>query len=392
MEISKSTRVLTVILCVLFFCVLVYSCIYFKSGLRDYFEYLEDINSELVNKKTAQLINANTLANLPDINIITNNVDINRYLGCANNPIKLTNLEPDVLESTCFEKCGNAAQVVTIAQGDEYFYNNVRLDPGNWCLYDIPDCNPKTASYIGAVGGVTCQSKFPELFDNQGYNIIACNSTEIYNSSNILWDNLLNEPVVPTDTSISNVDELLPNGTYRFTCKYGYDDRGNQLLPHPLNRFIPIKDNCISKVKLAHVDAKVEFSKDSSGNTTYKCNCGNYQDTRLKNEDENDEQSACSPCIFSKTDGPDKYTTVSIPFKCFNLSSTMSDITTARPCYPSKYTDSFTPCDTLKLTCYYPTMYMADDDMYNLRIDLSVMPLSDLLTDSISSRNNTWVY
>src|ERR1700712_3936912 len=71
------------------------------------------INSELVNSNTSKLINADTLNNLPFINILTNNSEINSIRECINNPVKVGDLGSSAdLLGFCKSRCGNGAELV----------------------------------------------------------------------------------------------------------------------------------------------------------------------------------------------------------------------------------------------------------------------------------------
>lgn len=335
----------TIIVCVLLF-IIYYIFFVVDFDIKTFWTNYNITNSELVNKNTADLINANTLPNLPFINVVTNNTEINEIRKCINNPVYLGDGPiTDALYSSCFGYCGNSADIITVDETSEYYYNSIKLSIGNWCVIDPPVCNPKTSMVVATIQGNTCQSKYPQLFDSTGFKTIACNSTEINNVKNKLWDNLNNIEVDPLEISINNQDELLPDGSYRFTCKFDYDPvTQNKIIPHPLNRFIPALDNCTSSIFAAHPAVHAEFITDDNNYPIgYTCDCGEVNETRVTNVD-GTPKSKCSSCILSSTNN-----SATVPISCFTTSSTILTAQSGRPCGDQKFTNSNVYCDTANI-------------------------------------------
>lgn len=348
-----------------------YTLIHFKVDISDYSSYYNTVNYELANKNTANLINANTLSNLPDVNLVTTNEEINTIRSCLTDPVKLAEYNADVQVSAylelCYSTCGNSAEAIAVSETDEYYFSNVRLQPGVWCMINPPECNTKTAMVIATVAGTSCKSKYPRMFDNRGFNIVACNSNTIYDGSNVLWDNLNNVAVNPLTISMTDEDEKLPNGAYRFVCKYADGENENRLIAHPFDRLQPIDDRCINTVYAASYDAHTTFEKDN-----YTCDCGSYNDTRLKNIND-DVRQPCSSCLNEETaDG--EFVKVSIPYNCSILNTVYSEVTKKVPCGPSKFTRKGNECDRIKIRLLRSSVYNPGQNM-KVTHDIRTMPL-----------------
>lgn len=369
-----------VILLIIVLVFIIYNLIYLKIDISGYVDYYNTINFELANKNTSNLINANTLSNLPDINITTTNEDINIIRSCLTDPVQLAPYDEyvdlNVYRTLCFSTCGNNAEVVLISDDEEYYVNSSKLNSGVWCMINPPACNTKTAMIIATVAGTACKSKYPRLFDNSGYSIVACNNNDIYNTKNVLWDNLNNVKVDPLTISITDEDEKLPSGGYRFICKYNDDEDLNRLIENPIDRLQPIKDRCLIGNYAASYDAHTTFKGDS-----YICDCGNYNDTRLKNRN-GDEKQPCTSCIHSEV--KDGYTDiVSVPYNCTILNTEYSTVSFKPACGPSKFTRLGNDCDVRQIRVYRTDDFKSVGNSYIH--DLRVMPLAK---DFVSTFNS----
>lgn len=336
------------------FLIIIYITCFIRIDFKKYFEYLKTINSELINHNIAKLLNADTLNNLPYINIITNNDELNQFRQCNINPIKLAeldnteNIDETKFLTPCYNHCGNSASVVIVKDGDEIYADKTLLTPGIWCMNELPKCNTKFSSFYATATGVTCRSKFPNIFDNSGYNIIACNDN-IYNKDNILWD-YKNNRAVDDDTNITDENELLDSGLFRFRCKFGFDDRENQIIEHPLNRFMPLSDPCIYNVYAASTDAHTNYKVNDNKIIGYECDCGNFHDTRLKNK--TTKFSTCTSCILDKNVNIKTYEDFSVygvPHNCFTMNSFVNYSIKNSPCPPTQFISSKNNCTLINI-------------------------------------------
>lgn len=351
---------------------IIYNLVYLKIDITDYNEYYDTVNYELANKNTANLINANTISNLPDVNIITTNEDINIIQSCLQNPIKLDiykeNININDYYTLCYATCGNSGEVVIISDTDEYYFSNIKLDSGVWCMINPPNCNTKTSMIVSTISGSACKSKYPRLFNNDGFGIVACNNNEIFHNDNILWDNKNNEKVNVNTISLQHEDELLPNGQYRFTCKYGNDENLNKIIPHPIDRLQPIHDKCISGVYAASYSAHTEFTNN---NNSYICNCGDFNETRLKNQND-DIKQPCTSCI-DKIEENGNFHIYSIPYNCYILNTSYNKLINKNPCGTSKFTQIGNECDMFTLNILQSDTFHSEENSYIH--DLRIMPL-----------------
>ena len=224
----------------------------------------------------------------------------------------------------------------------EYYSNGVKLTEGSWCVIDSVPCNTKTGYVVATVNSTLCKSKYPNMFGGpSATTVVACNNEYYPATGSILWDNLRNEAVDPLTINMAREDEMLSDGTYRFSCKYNEDINGNNYIPHPLNRFHPIRDPCKNTIYKASVDVKAVVTP-----MDWFCDCGNYAKTRVKNLDQENLKSTCTSCI--KTVDPST-NTITVPFNCFNLNSSYKAAREMLPCISSKFTEHGNLCLTMDL-------------------------------------------
>jgi len=319
------------IITIIIIATVIYMMMYFDYDLSPIFKYLNTLNRTLQNKHLSNLLNNNTLNNLPSLNLITNNEYVNQLQKCADGPVFLgtMTITDDVM---CKRICGSAGQPLNVAFDDVIFSNNQQLQQGGWCTINRPDCNLNTTYVVATANSYVCKSKFPRLFGGEtGNRIIACNNYQYFNPNNTLWDYLHNRRVTP-QTIITDEDERLPDGSYRFRCKFGDDMLGNQYLPHHLDRFHPMRNFCTENIYKA--------SRAITLTDNFKCDCGNFLETRVKNKIIGDQSTQCTPCY-------DEVTIGKIGYDCITPYSTYVNLYTSTPCLPSKQTSIGTECQSL---------------------------------------------
>lgn len=328
MDFSFILTGLCAILIILVFFLLLYS----KIDLTQYFNKIKDFSISLINDKKRGLLNANTLYNLPYINLNTTDKEINSLASCRDQAIYLGAIDDttDYL-NTCYLKCGGSGKLLTVTEDEEIYYNNKQLSAGVYCTTILPNCNKNTTYAVATVNGIKCVSKYPKLFGGElGSTIIACKNDK---SSAILWDYKHNEAVNPETIIMESEDEKLTNGDYRFRCKINennLDIYGNKLIEHPYNRLYITEDQCLKYVQRASFDAQTKFKKTNEFVTDYECNCGDYNKTRLLNEKPNDKHSICVPFTTTKN---------KIKQDCYTMTSPASMVSSCIPCNPDKFID-----------------------------------------------------
>lgn len=315
-----------------------------KFDVKAYNRYKENMSLLLANEKLNNLLNANGIYNLPNININTDNQEILAAQQCRNSPYFLGKLPSNVqdCQNVCFTK---DVDLLHVESGQEVFIDDVNLSEGYWCLTrSIPNCNLNISYLTAGVNGFACVTKYPKLVNGTG-TIVACNNENIYDPNNILWDYLTNTPFNPLTTQLNNEDELLPSGTFRFSCKYnGRDSMGNKYKESPVNRFQPIIDYCISDIyRSAYESVGIEFDTNL---TKYQCNCGNYNDTRVKNKNPGDITTICTSCFneYNENDHTYKY-----GHNCYTINSPFTDMFKYPPCQKSKFLIPGSFCENTSL-------------------------------------------
>lgn len=294
---------------------------------------------ELKDSKLQDLINGSGINNIPNLNIITNNNSVKTANQCGQGPVYIGNNGTD---QDCVRICENSSAHALNVNDDpssiEYFTEGSKLKAGVYCsIGPRPECNTKTTQVIMTVNSVVCRSKYPDLVGGPlGNTIVACNNSKIYDPHNILWDNRENEPFSPYTTIFDDVDEMIDENTYRFTCKFdGSDENKNKYIESPLNRFHPYRNYCAQFIYAAHPDVKTKFVDD---NNSYVCDCGDFDVTRVKNLYNDFPQSPCSNIQQEDRVIVRNKKQVTIPYKCFTLFSPITDVGTSFPCPNDQFT------------------------------------------------------
>lgn len=318
-----------------------YILFYYKFNVNKIYEsYIKSLN-KFKNNKLKDLLNGSGINNIPLLNIFSNNKDVTTANNCGKGPVFIGTSE-GLNNTDCIRFCINdKAKIFSVNKDDFTSFNETILGPGKYCtINERPQCNMKTSRAIMTINSVQCSPKFPKLFGgNLGTNIVACNNLELYDPKNILWDYKLNEPVNSWTTTVLDEDEILENGDFRFRCKYdGLDSRNNKFIENPLNRFHPTKNYCANLLYGAHPNVKTIFYYDQNQKLQYKCDCGDYNETRVKNIYPNDITSQCSNISFETKQNYRKMKTATIPYKCFNIFSPAEDVAKYPPCPTEKFT------------------------------------------------------
>lgn len=295
----------------------------------------EALAVKLADDKINALLNGSGINNIPNLNIITTNAAVNKANACGKGPVHIGSTGTD---QDCIRTCVNSsASVINVAEGETYIYESAVLQPGANCIIGArPQCNMKTSLAMMTVNSVVCRSRFPDIIGGPlGTNVVACNNKQITDPQNYLWDYKYNKKFDPLSTNILDVDEQLNDGTFRFRCKFGgYDVRKNQYIEHPHNRFHPYRNYCASEIYAAHPNVRTIIHSDG----TYECDCGTFQDTRVKNINPKDKTSLCSNVSISVEDEVKQRKILKVPYKCFTLFSTLEDVGKSLPCPNDQFT------------------------------------------------------
>lgn len=361
--------------------IIVILLIYFttlKVNLKDYINYVLNLKSTIMNEKLIGLTNANTIYNLPNLIIKTNNPDIERLLDCKGKLKFMGNYTEDDAKlknyrDVCKHTCGGSASLLLVENDKDYVYENKFVEPGVYCTVGQKECNTNTGYVVATVNSTTCISKYPRMFGGpKASTIIACSDSLHPSTGSILWDYANNEEVDPTTVLMTHEDELLPDGQYRFRCKFNETDNGNPYIPHPLDRFHPIKDKCNDSIYRA--DYSVHALVNEHG---WSCDCGDFDVTRVKHLDKNNDKSICTSCFWEKLNDAN----YQIPYICYNENSPYSYTKNNVPCI--EYKDSGNSCTTVLLN-----VKVSDDYEYAINTKKEgEIQTSDLATNYVVYKN-----
>lgn len=335
------------------------SILYFltlKVDNKKYFNYINRYNLQLGNESLSKLLNADPLGNLPTVTVSSTNTELNKYKDCLSEPLLLSSeyTANNNDEARCTTMCGADAKVVQIEdESHEYYYKSKKLKPGNYCVIEPESvlCNLRTGYVIAnGLGSAVCKSKFPNLFGGENASVIvACNDEDYPTTGALLWDRAKNAPVDPSNVVMTHEDETLSDGsTFRFVCKYNDDVYRNKMLPHPSNRFHPIRDPCLRNVFSAHRDAHAVINLKRG---FWRCKCGNPIETRLSKRDEKNPKAECTSCV-DKIEKENKKYTITKMYDCFTVNSKLSDTVNKMPCNAEAFIRRGTTCDAIQLEMY----------------------------------------
>lgn len=273
---------------------------------------------------TRDLLNGSGINNIPTLNLVTTNPEVVKANNCGKGPVFIGATGKDL---DCIRTCLNdSAKAISVNVGETFTYQSSILKPGVHCILGArPQCNMKTTVAMMTVNSIVCRTKYPRLIGGTlGDDIVACNNSHINDPQNVLWDYLENRRVDPWRSVIQDEDELMPDGKYRYRCKfYGMDVRGNKYMEHPHNRFHPITNYCADLVYGAHLDVRTVFGDDGQ---SFTCDCGDPAETRVKNLVPDDPSSQCSDVAYAVTQDVKQRKRITVPYKCVTLYSPLADV------------------------------------------------------------------
>lgn len=304
-----------------------------KVDTKQYVSYLLTLKASAMNDSLMKLKNANTISNLPEVSLITNNNDLSNLINCKNKITYLgSNTDNETMLKTyrnmCKTTCGGAGELLMVENKNDYVYNNKFVDPGVYCTVEPSPCNLNTGYVISSINSVVCRSKYPRLFGGPtASTIIACNDEMNPSTGSVLWDYANNEAVDTSKVLLTHEDETLPDGSYRFRCKYNETQNKNPYIPHPLDRFHPIPDKCNDSIYAASYSVHAVVT-----NTSWSCDCGEFADTRVKHLDENNPKSTCTSCYRETINS----NTFKVPYVCFKDTAPYTMPRDFQPCLDYK--------------------------------------------------------
>lgn len=320
-------------LCIIVLCFVVLYMVYlllwysFQANIK---QSTEEWAKKLQNNKINALLNGSGINNIPNLNIISTNAQVTTANDCQNGPVYIGE---QGTRDDCIQTCVNSsANVLNVREGDTYAYDSHILQKGAYCIIGPrPQCNMRTTIALMTINSIICRSKFPNIIGGDlGTEIVACNNRIISDPQNILWDYGKNEKFSPYTTTITDADEKLPDGSYRFACKYnGTDSASNNYIPNPLDRFHPMINYCAGLVRAADSSVQTVFDMNDQ---TFHCDCGDFEQTRVQNIDPNNKASQCSNLIVEDRVVTKSKRELIVPYKCFNLFSPLSDVGRYLPC------------------------------------------------------------
>ena len=286
------------------------------------------------------LLNGFGINNIPKLNIISNNQGVVTANRCAVAPVRVGDNITDFTDADCVRTCSNSsAHLLTIATGENAIYQSSLLDKGAYCMIGPrPECNMRTTTALITVNSVTCVPRYPKLFGGEyGNKVIACNNRVIHDTRNALWDRKTNDRVDPYTVELTSEEELMPEGQPRFYCRYnGMDEHNNKYVENPINRFQPIKNYCTEMLYGAHPDIKMLIADDGN---SFRCDCGDFNVTRVKNMYPDEPSSQCSPHQFSDVEVLKSKRKMTVPYRCFTVNSPITEVARYPPCPPDRFTE-----------------------------------------------------
>lgn len=136
---------------------------------------------------------------------------------------------------------------------------------GTYCMPTAAAaCNERTsiAIYDPVAAHRTCRPQTRAFAGVGGNMIVACNGKLLDRATGCVWQDHIDHTLTFVD-----VDERLPDDSYRFVCAPGMlDERGNALLVAPFDRFVLVKNQCVRSIPYADAEAVPDY-------TTGQCRC-----------------------------------------------------------------------------------------------------------------------
>lgn len=318
--------------------VLVYHFALINVNVTDYFKHVIAMNAKLANDKLSQLMNANSVVNLPHVNLVTDNADVKGHQKCKDGAIHMSSGGGGGGDNRalCKAMCGDGGKAIELHDGDEWYDNGRRLTAGAWCVTATARCNMRTGYVVATASGVACKTKFPNMFGGESAaTVVACHNQVYRATGSVLYDYLRNEPVDPLTVAMTHEDELLPDGRHRFACKFSDDSHGNRYVANPLNRFHPMQNHCNKTLFRAH--RSVTLAEDVQG---WYCDCGEFNETRVRNADPRDRKSTCTSCYAQRLVRDDGAMAYKVPYQCFTQNSKYAMAASEFPCAGKKFTEN----------------------------------------------------
>lgn len=305
------------------------------------------------------LTNVSSVNNIPGINLRSTNELVTDANNCGRTP-KFLSVSLHHTDTDCVRACVNdsakAFYVNTDGSGEYIIENGKMLRPGTYCtIGKRPECNTLTTIVLMSLNSVVCRPKFPRIAGGvTGNKTIACNNRQINHPRNVLYDRLKKRSYDPQHTRITDEDEKLDNGEYRFVCLFnGTDENNNAYVQHPYDRFQPIRNYCTFLLKDASPDIELRVNL-STGDFT--CYCGDKNKTRVSNMYIGNVSSPCTAVSYNDVALYGKKRKRTIPYRCFHVNSPITDITKYLPCPPKQFTTGMVDLATLDM------IYSYDDD------------------------------
>lgn len=292
------------------------------------------------NDATAALVNGSGINNIPTLKVITTNDAIRDANSCGAQPLFAG---PNGTDADCVRMCSNStAYAFSVTNQREYYFEDRKLGVGTYCkLGKRPNCNPFTTRTLMTVNSVTCRSKFPELFGGAaGNDVVACNNLQIFDPMNQLWDYKIDQRVDPVTMTqpIADIDERLSDGSFRFRCNFrGEDSHHNAYMEHPFKRFHPMQNYCASNIRYAHPSVRTIVDVNTG---KFTCDCGKVKITKVKHLVAHEPSSVCSDKSYKRTPLDTFRTSISIPYRCFNINSPITDVAKYPPCAANSFNDN----------------------------------------------------
>lgn len=137
---------------------------------------------------------------------------------------------------------------------------------GAYCLpTDAAICNENTSIVVYGKDGWRC---FPQMraFAGEGGNkIVCCNGELLDRATGKVWRGYIDPSL-----RLADIDEPLPDGSYRFVCPPALDSIRNPKIESPLDRLHLLENNCSKLIPFGNKDIKPNFDNG-------KCDCGSRE-------------------------------------------------------------------------------------------------------------------
>lgn len=134
---------------------------------------------------------------------------------------------------------------------------------GSYCLpTDAAICNENTSIVVYGKDGWRC---FPQMraFAGEGGNkIVCCDGNLLDRATGRIWRGYIDPSLRLTD-----IDEPLPDGTYRFVCPPALDEINNPKIESPIDRLYMLTNPCSKLIPYANQNIKPNFADGT-------CDCG----------------------------------------------------------------------------------------------------------------------